>query len=89
MRKIKKTDSKIVISENTQNKVLEMCISMKFDTECNETNPATIFHRFHDDYKMLTKMTSKRRSRTTQIVKIEKKQRQIWNQRPLKRWRPL
>ena len=89
MRKIKKTDSKIVISENTQNKVLETFISMKFDTECNETTPEIIFHRFHEYYKILTKMTSKSWSRSTQIVKLEKKQGQIWNQRPLKRWRPL
>ena len=55
MRKIKKTDSKIVISENTQNKILETFISMKFDTECNETTPAIIFNLFHDYYKILTK----------------------------------
>ena len=39
MREIKKTDYKIVISENTPNKVLETFISMKFDTECTETTP--------------------------------------------------
>ena len=87
--KNKKTDSKIVISENTQIQVLETFISMKFDTECNEITPAIIFLRFNDYYKMLTQMTSKSWSGPTQIDKIEKKQGQIWNQRPLKRWRLL
>ena len=47
MRKIKKTDYKVVISENNQNQVLETFISMKFDAECNETTPAISLHRFH------------------------------------------
>ena len=36
MGEIKKTDYKIVISENTKKNVLETFISMKFDIECNE-----------------------------------------------------
>ena len=60
MRKIKNPDSRIVISENNQNQVLETFISMKFDAECNETTPAIILHRFHEDYEMFTKMTSKK-----------------------------
>ena len=47
MRKIKKTDYKVVISENNQNQLLETFISMKFNAECNETTPAISFHRFH------------------------------------------
>ena len=57
MREIKKTDSRIVNSENTQRKVLETFISMKFDTELNETIPAIIFHRFHGYCKIITKIT--------------------------------
>ena len=55
MRNIKKTDSRIVISENTQSEVLETFIIMKSDTECNETTPAIIFHIFHEYYKIFTK----------------------------------
>ena len=49
MREIKKTDSRVVISGNNQNQVLETFISMKFDAECNETTPAISFDRFHED----------------------------------------
>ena len=78
-----------MIFENNQNQVLEMFMAMKFDAECNETTPAIIIHRFHEDSEMSTKKSQKRSLRTTQIVELEKKQGQIWNQRPLKRWRPL
>ena len=77
------------MSENDQNQVLEMFISMKFDGESNETTPAIISYRFHEDSKMFTKKDVKSWSNTTQIVELEKKQGQIWNQRHLKRWRPL
>ena len=33
----------------SQNQVLEMFISMKIDAECNETSPAILFDRFHED----------------------------------------
>ena len=89
MRKIQKTGSEIVISENDQNRVMEMLICMKFDAECNETTPAILFLRVHDDSEMVTKKGVKKWSRETEIVELEKKQGQIWNQRPLKRWRPL
>ena len=59
MRDIKKTDSKIVISENEQNQVLKTFTSMKSDSECNETTPAIIFRRCHEDYEIITEMTSK------------------------------
>ena len=49
MREIKKTDFKIAISENTQNKMMETFISMKFDAECNETTPEIALYRFHED----------------------------------------
>ena len=88
MRGIEKTDNNIVISEDIQNKVLKTFISMKFDTVCNETTPAIILYRVDGYYEILTKMTSKNRPAPPQIFKLEKK-RQIWNQRPLKRWRPL
>ena len=87
MRKIQKTGSEIVIFENNQNQVLEMCMAMKFDAECNETTPAIISNRCHEDYEMFTENNIQKVSRTTQIVELEKKQGQIWNQRPLKRWR--
>ena len=51
MRKIKITGSEIVIFENNQNQVLEMFMAMKFDAECNETTPAIIIHRWHEDYE--------------------------------------
>ena len=89
MRKIKKTDYEIVISGNNQNQVLETFISIKFDAECNETTPAIVFLRFHEDSEMFTKNNIKKVSGSTQIVELEKKQGQIWNQRPLKRWGPL
>ena len=53
MREIKKTDSEIVIFENNQNQLLETFISMKFDAECNETTPAILFPRFHEDVNKL------------------------------------
>ena len=55
MRKINKTDFKIVITENNQNQDLETCISMKFDTECNETTPTIASDRFHEDSKIFAK----------------------------------
>ena len=58
MREIQKSDSEILIFENNQNQVLGTFISMKFDAECNETTPAIILHRFHEDYETFTKMTS-------------------------------
>ena len=90
MREIKKTYSRIVISENTQNKSLETLISMKFDTECNETTPAMSFHRFHDYYEILTRMTSESRpvpSQTSFLFHKKNKTKQnktkqkgqIWN----------
>ena len=87
MREIQKTGSEIVISENNQ-KVLEMCMAMKFNPECNETTPAIIINRFHEDYEMFTENNIKEVLGTTQIVELEKKQGQICYQRPLKRWRP-
>ena len=35
----------------SQNQVLEMFISMKIDAEYNETSPAILFDRFHEDLK--------------------------------------
>ena len=89
MREILKTGSEIVISENTKNEVPETVIAMKCDAESNETTPAIILYRFHEDCEMFTKKDVKSWSRRTLIVEFEKKQGQIWNQRPLKRWRPL
>ena len=89
MREIKKTDSRIVISENNQNQDLEMFISMKFDAECNEITPEITFHKFHEDSEILTKMKSKVGRMSSEILKLEKNQGQIWNQRPLQRWRPM
>ena len=60
MREFQKNDYKFMILENDQNQVLEMFISMKFDAESNETTPAIILYRFHEDCKMFTKTTSKR-----------------------------
>ena len=59
MRKIKKTDYEIMIFENNQNQVLETFISIKFDAECNETTPAILFIRFHEDFKIYTKRRKK------------------------------
>ena len=78
MRKIKKTDYKVVISENNQNQVLETFISMKFDAECNETTPAISFHRFHGNIQNDANLRNKTVNGRAQIVKFEKKQRQIW-----------
>ena len=88
MRDIQKTCSEIVISENYQNQVLEMLISMKFDV-----NTMRLLSRSHSlNFMKILKWSQKKRhnkwSRQTQIVELEKKQGQIWNQRPLKRWRP-
>ena len=58
------------------------------DGENNKTTPAISFSRFHEDFDMVTKKGVKRRARRTQIVELQKKQGQIWNQRPLKHWRP-
>ena len=89
MREIKKTDSKVVISGNNQNQVLETFIYMKFDAECNKTTPVIESYRFHEDSEMFTKNDVRKVRRRTQIVKSKKKQGQIWNQRPLNSWRPL
>ena len=62
---------------------------MKFDAECNETTHEIILYRFDEEYEILTKMMSESWSSTTQIVELEKKKGQIWNQRPLKRTGPL
>ena len=59
MRRIQKTGSEIVISENNQNQDLETFVCMKSDAECNETTPEISIDRFHEDYEMITKMTSK------------------------------
>ena len=68
---------------------LEMFIYIKMDAESDETTPAMLFRRFHEDHEMFTKNDVRSWSGRTQIVELEKKQGQIWNQRPLKRWRPL
>ena len=83
-----KTDYKIVISENNQNKVLETFISIKFDTECNETIPDIVLYGFHKDYELLTKKNVKQSARGIQNSQIRRKKRQIWNQRPQKHRRP-
>ena len=72
-----------MISENTQNEVLETFICIKMDAESNETIPEISLLRLHEDYEMLKKNNIKKVSGSTQIVKFEKKQGQIWNQRPL------
>ena len=74
MREIQKTGSRIVISENTQNEVLETRIYIKMDAESNETAPAILFIRFHKDSEMFTKNIIKKVSISTQIVELEKKQ---------------
>ena len=48
----------IVISENSQNQVLETFLSMKSDAEYNETTPAIAFDRCHEDSGIIKK-TSK------------------------------
>ena len=57
---------------------------MKFYVECNETTHKIILYWFDEDYEILTEMMSESWSSTTKIVKLEKKQGQIWNHRPLK-----
>ena len=71
------------------NRVLEMFIYIKMDAESNETRPAISFLLFHEDYEIFAKNNVRSWSIRSQIVELEKKQGQIWNQRPLKRWRPL
>ena len=88
MTQIKKTGSEIVISEKNQNQDLETFISMRLDAECNETTPAIPFYRFHEDSTILAKMTSKVGRMSSEILKLEKNQGQIWNQRPLTHRRP-
>ena len=56
MRKLKKTVSKVAISGNNQNKVLEAFIFMKSDAEYNETTPEIILYRFDEYDEILTKM---------------------------------
>ena len=62
---------------------------MKSDAKCNETTPAILFDRCHEDSEILTKIASESWYSTTQIVKLEKTQGQVWNQRPVKRTGPL
>ena len=59
--------------------VLEMFIYIKMDAEYNETTPAILFSRYHEDYEMLTEDDVKSWSWRIQIVEFEKKQGQIWN----------
>ena len=66
-----------------------MFIYVRMGAENNETTPVIVFLRFHEDSEMFTKNNIKKVSGSTQIVELEKKQGQIWNQRPLKRWRLL
>ena len=70
------------------NRVLDMCIYVKMDAENNETTPAIAFLRFHEDFEIYTKKASKKCHASAQIVELEKKQGQIWNQRPFKRTGP-
>ena len=65
-----------------------MFIYIKIDAEYVQTTPAIGFSRFHENFEMVTKKSVKSWSRGAQIVELEKKEGQIWNQRPLKRWRP-
>ena len=58
-RNRKKTGSRIVISENTQNEVLETFIDIKMDAESNETAPVIAFLRVHEDSEMSTKKSQK------------------------------
>ena len=44
-------------SDKNQNQILETFISMKKDAEYNETTPASVFYRCHEDAEILTKMT--------------------------------
>ena len=67
------------------NGVMDMFIHVKMDAESNETAPVITFIRLHEDSEMFTKNNIKKVSRATQIVELEKKQGQTWNQRPLKR----
>ena len=75
MRKFKKTDSKIVMSKNNQNKVLETFISIKFYAECNETTPDIVLYRFHEDYELLTKKDVKKSARGIQHSQVRKRSR--------------
>ena len=43
-----------MIRKNNLNRFLETFISMKCDAECNETNPAISFDRFHEDFEIIT-----------------------------------
>ena len=83
MREIEKTYYKIVISEDTQNKTQETFISMKFDTECNETIHAIILYHFDEYNEIRTKMMSNSWSGTIQIVKLEKKKRRTDMESPI------
>ena len=58
---------------------------MKIDAEYNENVPAIALGRFHEDFFISTKRSSNVVSVVSEIVELEKNQRQIWNQRPLKR----
>ena len=73
MTQIKKNDSKILISENNQNKVLETFISMEFDAECNETTPDIVLYRCHEDYELITKKDIKKSARGIPNSQIRKK----------------
>ena len=78
-----------MISENTQDEILETFRSMKIDAECNENVPARSIGRFHNDLSFLLKISSNVVSVVSEIIELEQNQVQIWNQRLLKRWRPL
>ena len=62
---------------------------MKMEAEYFETTPPISFDRFHEDSEIRTKMTSKLGLAQPKSSSYKKKQGPIWNQRPLKRWRPL
>ena len=77
MRRIKKTYSKLVISENNQNQDLETFISMKSDAGCNETTPAISFDRFHENSEILTKITLRQQYVHYQIVRYRNARRRF------------
>ena len=66
---------------------------MRIVAEDNEITPVIKFYRFSIDSSTLSQkwrsILSKKQSGSTQIIKLEKKQGQIWNQRPFISWRPL
>ena len=92
MTKIKKTDIK---KSWFLQIILAVFVSIKVNIECNETTPVISFYRLHEDFNIFKKSTpnchqkTKTASGSPWFVKLKRNQRQIWNQRPLKRWRPL